>query len=126
MKSIFRSKGFDSIIGAGTTVSGNLYIEGAMQVDGTLNCVDVMGHDGSLHLNGKADVVQLQVKDLTVCGVLKVKDLIVIGTLAVKKGATLDAGQISYTTLVIEPGALISGNLQQLKVEDAKDVVKVV
>jgi cytoskeletal protein CcmA (bactofilin family) len=114
VKNPFKSQGFDSIIGPSTTIVGAVDVYGTMMVDGKIVGTEISGKDGTVFVNGSVDVEIIRLANLTICGVVSVKEVFVTGVLAVKKGAALEATNIHYTTLVIEPGAAITGNLQRL------------
>jgi len=133
---IFRTRGFDSLIGKGTVIAGDICIapDSTFQVDGSVNAnfiehsdegmgdVAGMGHriapKTTLHVNGevlplKADT-RVKVHNVIITGTLKCSVLHVEGTLAVKKGATVDVEKIFYRDLVIETGAIVSGQMFHL------------
>jgi len=116
--SIFKSKGFDTLIGKGTTVNGLLNISGTVQVDGVVNSDRIQPAPDQkqvrLHVNGGLDATEVEVFDFTLNGSADVETLRVEGTLAVKSGATLKAKTIYYRTLVVEPGCVMHGELRHL------------
>lgn len=114
MRNPFKSQGFDSIIGPSTTVVGAVDVHGTMVVNGKVVGTQISGNDGTVFVNGALDVEVVRLANLTIAGgIVSAKEVFISGILAVKKGATLEATNIHYTTLVIEPGAEITGNLQR-------------
>jgi cytoskeletal protein CcmA (bactofilin family) len=115
--SIFKTKGFDTVISKDTLLVGELCFSGVTVVDGTIegksvkqNTVDTK--PSSLHVNGtvKVDDV-IVIHDLTICGTVTAKEIRVDGILAIKKGCKVQAERILYRTLVAEPGAIILGTM---------------
>ena len=114
-KKTFKSQGFDSLIAQGLTFGGDIDLVGTLQIDGKLIGAQLIGADGSVHINGDVKVTNVKVKDATICGSLAVNTLTVEGTLAIKSGAQVSASTvIYYRTLVIEPGAVINGTMTNL------------
>ena len=133
---IFRSRGFDSLIGKGTVIRGIIDIQpdSVMQIDGLAE-VDIIQHGDegmgdvagmghriapktTLHVNGEVRQynmpLEVTVHNVIVAGKLQCDKLRVEGTLAIKAGATIDADQIYYRNLVIENGAVVHGQMFHL------------
>lgn len=118
---IFKSKGFDAVVSAGMVVTGDVVIDGVLQVSGTINGHTLWqrngasgGASGSISIadTGKARVKQLIAHNLTVAGDVECDTLQVEDTLTLVKGATVKAATIYYRNLVIAPGANLLGNLK--------------
>lgn len=117
--SIFKTKGFDTLIGKGTNFSGDIDIQGAVVIDGTFRGGYIRtasgGGKATLMVNGEAKVdTIILADDLTVCGSVKAEEIRIEGILAIKGEAKVNATTIYYRTLVIEPGAVINGQLKHL------------
>lgn len=128
----FKSKGFDSLIAPGQTILGDLIlakgstsqIDGAVlgqsikaetvRLDGTSKAVlkTMSKSPTTLVINGTVTTDNVEVENVTISGVLYCKSLIVSGTLAIRKGAKVNADVICYQQMIIEPGAIINGNLK--------------
>jgi cytoskeletal protein CcmA (bactofilin family) len=118
---IFKTKGFDSLIGAGTLIHGPITVKGTLVVDGEVTQGDIKGEGGEgksdksgLLVNGKLSVGIIALQDLTVTGRVDAKEVVIQGTLAVRSGATLKAERIYYRFLVVEPKAVLLGELIHL------------
>lgn len=123
----FKKDGFDSIIGAGMSIRGDLALSAGSTtiIDGTVTAFEIVeaGQDKpntktSLVVNGvvQSDQEKLKVSihNVTVTGKLLCGILNVDGVLAVKKGATIIADRIQYRNLVMEPGAIVMGLMVHL------------
>lgn len=118
--SIFKTKGFDTIISKETMLTGALCFSGTTVVDGTIvgesikqNTVDTK--PSTLQVNGKVEVDQvIMIHDLTISGNVKAREIRVEGTFAVKSGAKVEADVIYYRTLHVEPGAIILAQMKHL------------
>jgi len=105
-------KRIDSLIGAGTTLNGNIVFGGGLRIDGTVN--------GNVHAaNGEATtlVVSEQAK---VCGEIRVSHLVINGEIEGPVHATdyleLQSkarvkGDIHYQRLEMHVGASVEGRL---------------
>lgn len=135
---IFRSRGFDSLIGKNTVFAGEVAIapDSTLQVDGEviasriIHCdegmgdVAGMGHriapKTTLHVNGKvrgsssSAGLLITVHNVIVAGILECAELRVEGTLAIKAGAKITATKILYRDMIIETGAVVHGQMFHL------------
>lgn len=121
--SIFKTKGFDTLIGKDNVFRGELVLNGVCVVDGFFDGsfiksdqnADVKSKAGdTLIVNGVVNVNVVECHNLTVCGGVTATDIVVEGTLAVKGNAKITAKTIYYRTLVTEPGVVILGELKHL------------
>jgi cytoskeletal protein CcmA (bactofilin family) len=118
--SIFKTKGFDSIISKGMVFDGNIQVLGHLVIDGTFNgksIIQVKRSDGeapraSVTVNGDVFCEVIEANDLTVNGQVSVREVSAEGHLTVK--GTLRATTINYSTLTILPGATVTGNLKRI------------
>jgi cytoskeletal protein CcmA (bactofilin family) len=126
---IFRSRGFDSLVGKGTIFLGDLLIaaNSTLQVDGNVQGESIS--QGSLtdgkvatrtklmvngHVESLARPLHITVHNVIISGTVVCKEIRVEGTLAIKSGARLLAENIYYRTLVIETGAVVHGQMHHL------------
>ena len=134
--SIFSRKGFDTVIGKGTTLYGDFVIAASTTavIEGTgyLSSVteskvdDKKGKttlrvDGALvgpgydnHIVGKEHTLNIEIPNVIITGKVVCETIRVEGTLAVKAGATLMATKILYRELIIETGAVVHGQMAHL------------
>ena len=110
----------DTLISAGTEISGDLTFSGGMRIDGIVRGnVKVTGNvDGALVLSQAARVegevkVTHAVVNGTILGPLQAKDYVELQS---KAKVT---GDVSYRTIEVQIGAVALGRLQYL--EDPKD-----
>ena len=110
----------DTLISAGTEISGDLTFSGGMRIDGIVRGnVKVTGNvDGALVLSQAARVegevkVTHAVVNGTILGPLQAKDYVELQS---KAKVT---GDVSYRTIEVQIGAVAQGRLQYL--EDPKD-----
>lgn len=127
--SIFKTKGFDTIIGKDVTLVGELCFSGTVVIDGFINGVSIKQNTvdkkpSSMLVNGTVQVTDVVISDdLTITGSLTAKEVRVEGTLAIKSGCKVQAERILYRTLVAEPGAIILGAMAHLDhVSDGEQV----
>jgi cytoskeletal protein CcmA (bactofilin family) len=139
MTSLFRSRGFDSLIGKGTTIHGEMRIaaNSTALIEGNGYLSSVLGEtiDGkvsaktTLHVNGQlqdaADgtPLNIEVHNVIITGKVVCKTIRVEGTLAVKAGATLIAEKILYRELIIETGAVVHGQMSHLDYVSEGEIV---
>lgn len=130
MKNPFKPSGFDTHIGPGFSISGDVFvppnsinvIDG--EVTGRTLCVDksTEGVDSSktiVMIGGKVRMADtIEVPNITVTGWLSVDKMIVAGTLALEKNGRIEAKEISYGSLHIQPNATIIGNLKKIGDKD--------
>ncbi|MDO8810750.1 MAG: polymer-forming cytoskeletal protein [Gallionella sp.] len=102
----------DSLIGAGTTIEGNINFSGGMRVDGNINgnVVATQGKSSTLVLSEHARVT----------GEVTVTHLVVNGTISGPvsaseylelQGKAKVNGDVHYKTLEIQLGAIVEGRL---------------
>lgn len=136
--SIFRTRGFDSLIGKELEVVGALKIKAGSTVviEGQLLCtgISVVGEDrgnkdttlrvsGKLLPCGPADHLLIDVHNVVITGEVKCDEL-VVDTLALKKGCVLRANEICYRQLIIETGAVVHGTMRHHDEPPAKSSPK--
>lgn len=118
------AKRIDSLIGAGTSVQGNLAFAGGLRIDGEVRG-DVSAIDGeaaTLVVSEKARVEgRIEASHLVVNGT-------VTGPVVAHQYLELQAkarvtGDVSYRTLEMHVGALVEGRLQPLGAEPAAAAV---
>lgn len=122
--------GFDSVISAGTTIRGSLVLEAGttLVLNGTIErqpnqgtgndiAVDDRGSEDrrntktTLVVNGTCkDLSVIEVPNLTITGIVTC-EAIFANVLAIKKGALVTAKRIHYRTIIIETGAIITGEM---------------
>jgi len=96
-----------NIIGAGTTIKGDIDCNGDMRIDGKVT--------GNINVQGKIVIGQtgningqINCKNSEIEG--KVEGKIFVGELLVLKSTAAILGDITTTKLAIEPGATFTGN----------------
>lgn len=132
MTSLFRSRGFDSLIGKGTVIHGSkMYIaaNATTLVEGSAYFEGIQGDTGgsekvatktTLHVAGTlagplgGKDLDIEVHNVIITGQVVCKTIRVEGTLAVKAGATLKAEKILYRNLITETGAIMHGQMGHL------------
>lgn len=132
--SIFRSRGFDSLIGKGSTVSGEFIIaaDTTLVIDGVMDATvlhaeikneDKVAMKTTLHVNGMLTMLAastsntpaiINVPNVIIAGKVTCDEIRVEGTLAIKAGAQLKAKTILYRSLIIETGAVVHGQMCHL------------
>lgn len=118
--SIFKVKGFDSVISKDMHLAGELSFSGTVVIDGTIDGQSVKQNHADtkpslLHINGNVKVKDVVIiHDLTVCGTVEAREIRVEGTFAVKSGCKVSADVIYYRTLEVEPGAIIMAQMKHL------------
>ena len=123
---IFRSRGFDSIIGKDLVISA-LYInippQSTLLVEGhvTVGLVNGVMTEGpkpatktTLRIAGFIRSDTIDVHNVVISGEVHCKEIRVLGTLAVKRGAKLNADNIHYRELIVETGAMLNGKMFHL------------
>jgi len=102
----------DSLIGAGTTIEGNLNFSGGLRIDGQVNgnVIAAQGKPSTLVLSEHACVV----------GEVNVTHLVINGTITGSvfaseymelQGKAKVNGDVHYTTMEIQLGAIVEGRL---------------
>ena len=122
-KSTPPQKRIDSLIGAGTTVEGDVHFKGGLRIDGTVkgNVMSTAGEPGTLVISEQARVD----------GEIRVSHIVVNGT--VNGPVTADdylelqpkariVGDVSYKTLEMHVGSVIEGRLNHGEPEGASVV----
>lgn len=102
----------DSLIGAGTTIEGNMSFSGGLRIDGQVNgnVVATQGKPSTLVLseharvNGEVNVTHLVING-TISGPVFVSDYMELQSKARVNG------DVHYTTLEIQLGAIVEGHL---------------
>lgn len=119
--SIFKTKGFDTVISVGTSITGKVFIPAGstLVIDGEVNAqIEETGEASNttkIIINGKLITEDLTIGNLIVNARANVicQTLIITNTLAIKKdGILTSTDKIHYNKLVIEVGAKISGLMQ--------------
>ncbi len=108
---IFRSSGFDTIIGKGTAIQGDLLrlpAGSTTLIEGDVY-IKTVQQDGSakLHVNGLLEVDEVNVDELVINGALKAKN-ITVKTLAVNKTSSVNAETVTYEKPIFQAGAVIN------------------
>lgn len=129
MTSLFRSRGFDTLIGKGTTISGDILIaaNSTTLIEGFGNLTSARGEEAEGKVSAKTTLnvagqicspinqeLHVEVHNVIITGKVVCKTIRVEGTLAVKAGATLIAEKILYRELIIETGAVVHGRMSHL------------
>lgn len=117
-------KRIDALIGAGTTVHGNIAFAGGLRIDGTVvgNVTVVDGKPGTLvvseqaRVEGRIEVTHVVVNG-TVSGPVIAKDY-----LELQPKARI-AGDVCYRTLEMHIGAVIEGRLEHAQDEPGSAAV---
>lgn len=126
---IFRSRGFDSIIGPGLVIDAiqvkippqsTLMVEGLVTAELITGGQDPMDSESkpapktTLQVAGTVNCGKITVHNVVISGEVNCKCITVAGTLAVKKGAKLNATNIQYRELIVETGAILNGKMFHL------------
>jgi len=112
-KKTFTQKRIDSLIGAGTTVRGDVVFEGGLRIDGTVlgNVTASDGTAGTLvvsehaRIDGRVDVAHVVVNG-SVNGPVAASD-----SLELQAKARI-VGDVTYRTLEMHVGAFVQGRLE--------------
>lgn len=113
----------DSLIGAGTTIDGNLNFSGGLRIDGQVNGNVVASQDkpSTLVLSEHAKVVgEVSVSHLVINGAI-VGPVFVSEYLELQGKAKVN-GDVHYSTLEIQLGAVVEGHLVHVS-KSAQDKV---
>lgn len=124
--SFFKQKqsGFDSVIESGTVVEGTIVFAGTLVMNGVLRGTQVRADrnvefgpkEATFIIGGSVDVEHIDVDTIEISGSVR-GCKVSAGTVIVRKSGTLSMSFIRYRNLVIEPGAIVSGDLQHLDAE---------
>ncbi len=134
MKNPFKRTGFDTLIGEGMSIVGNLLLEKntTTVVDGLVEGAFIAASPMSdavntvLQVNGTVKMTEkIIVANVTVTGTLECDELIVNGVLSVKSGAKVMARLIRYTLLNVEPSAILNGTMESLATPAESKVVPI-
>lgn len=114
----------DSLIGAGTTIEGDLNFSGGLRIDGQVNgnVIAVQGKPGTLVLSEQAKVTgEVNVTHLVINGTIN-------GPVTASEYLELQSkakvtGDVHYKTLEIQLGAIIEGRLIYSNAAAAQDKV---
>ncbi|MBD3233042.1 MAG: polymer-forming cytoskeletal protein [candidate division Zixibacteria bacterium] len=106
-KSMKESDSLNTIIGKGSTISGNLDVQGSLRVDGTIKgevkCSDLLTVGSTGLIEGEVMVRELMLGG-RVTGNIKADDKIEL------KNKSVVDGDIKTKSLLVEPGAKFNGN----------------
>ncbi len=114
----------DSLIGASTTIQGDINFTGGLRVDGLVN--------GHIHSTGDAPSTLVVSEKAKITGEIRVSHVVIDGTVEGPVIATeyLEllpnariTGDVSYRTLEMQVGAVIDGRLLHMQ-QDTADVVE--
>lgn len=126
---IFKTRGFDSLIAKGLTVRGELLLEvnSTLIIEGAVfasavrvaNPESVKSNKTTLRVTGELGqmgdkLLDIEIQNVIITGKVECNELRVEGTLAVKSGASLVANKILYRELVVETGAIMNGAMYHL------------
>ena len=117
-------KRIDALIGAGTTVRGDIMFQGGLRIDGTVlgNVTTVDGKPGTLVVSESARVEgRVEVTHVVVNGAVN-GPLVATDYLELQPKARI-AGDVSYRTLEMHIGAVIDGRLVHAASEPAPAAV---
>jgi cytoskeletal protein CcmA (bactofilin family) len=125
--SIFRTRGFDSIIGKGMEINGaNLALNpnSTLVVEGTVTLASIkvqnvaegkVDKKTTLRVSGHLTSEQaISIQNVIITGTVVCNEIRVEGTLAIKAGAALKAKKILYRELIVESGAIMHGEMFHL------------
>ncbi|MDH5536539.1 MAG: polymer-forming cytoskeletal protein [Betaproteobacteria bacterium] len=115
----------DCLIGAGTTIEGNIVFTGGLRVDGHVrgNVMAAEGKPGTLVLSEQAQIEgEIRVSHVVINGT-------VVGPVHAMEYVELQAkanvtGNVHYKTLEMQLGAVVQGGLVHQDDGDAEKVVK--
>ena len=114
----------DSLIGAGTTIEGDLNFSGGMRIDGQVNgnVIAAQGKPSTLVLSEQARVNgEVNVTHLVINGAIS-GPVFASEYMELQSKAKVN-GDVHYTTLEIQLGAIIEGRLIHTKTEAQDKVV---
>jgi cytoskeletal protein CcmA (bactofilin family) len=113
-------KRIDSLIGAGTTVRGDVKFSGGLRIDGTVDgkVSTIDNQPGTLVISEQAKVVgEVHVSHVVINGSVK-GPVIAKDYLELQANARVD-GDVSYRTLEMHVGAIVQGKLGHAQPETA-------
>jgi cytoskeletal protein CcmA (bactofilin family) len=114
----------DSLIGAGTTIEGDLNFSGGMRIDGQVNgnVIAAQGKPSTLVLSEQARVNgEVNVTHLVINGVIS-GPVFASEYMELQSKAKVN-GDVHYTTLEIQLGAIVEGRLIHTNTEAQDKVV---
>ena len=114
----------DSLIGAGTTIEGNLNFSGGLRIDGQVNgnVIAEKGKPSTLVLSERACVVgEVNVTHLVINGAIN-GPVFVSEYLELQSKAKVN-GDVHYATMEIQLGAIVEGRLVHTNTEAQDKVV---
>lgn len=102
--------GIPSILGSDIKITGDLFSDGEIQIDGTI-VGDIEAHTLTF---GKSAEVEgaVSARDIRVGG--RIAGKVMADNIALMKGASV-SGDIVHQTLAVEPGATFEGQVQRRK-----------
>jgi cytoskeletal protein CcmA (bactofilin family) len=102
----------DSLIGAGTTIEGNLHFSGGLRIDGKVNgnVIAAQGKPSTLVLSEHAHVVgEVNVTHLVING--SIDGPVYASDYMELQGKAKVNGDVHYNTMEIQLGAIVEGRL---------------
>jgi cytoskeletal protein CcmA (bactofilin family) len=117
-------KRIDALIGAGTTVRGDIVFEGGLRVDGTVigNVAAAEGKPGTLVVSESARVDgRIEVSHVVINGAVN-GPVVARDYLELQPKARI-VGDVSYRTVEMHVGALIDGRLEHVQSEPGSAAV---
>ena len=114
----------DSLIGVSTTIDGNLNFSGGLRIDGRVNgnVIAAKGKPSTLVLSEHACVVgEVNVTHLVINGTIN-GPVFVSEYLELQSKAKVN-GDVHYTTMEIQLGAIVEGRLVHTNAEEKDKVV---
>ena len=114
----------DSLIGVGTTIEGNLNFSGGLRIDGQVNgsVIAAEGKPSTLVLSEHACVVgEVNVTHLVINGTIN--GPVFVSEYLELQGKAKVNGDVHYTTMEIQLGAIVEGRLVHASAESKDKVV---
>ena len=103
-----------TLIGSGTTISGDIHFEGGLRVEGVIEGT-VYGNDNSMLILAKGACIKGQIKvEHAIINAPVEGPLVICKTLELQSEARIN-GDVSYKDLVIKSGAIINGRMTHLQ-----------
>jgi cytoskeletal protein CcmA (bactofilin family) len=122
------SDAFTSLIDASTTVEGNVSFSGILKIQGVFNgdIIRKTSEDKECLIitnEGRVSSNKVNVFDAVISGNLTAECLWVESTLRITANAVINAKQIYYRILEIEPGAKITGQMLHLDMSSVGEAI---